>query len=726
MKTIKNILKLWIMTLAALYITGCDDPSAHLPETPEVEILSSQSLLFPREGGVKSISFETNRPWTARLLNETDWVTFTPEKGNAGRHEIVITVTEQPAGADFREVILVINSSASGKDIHVMQSGKPIVSTFNATGVSETSATLNGAWVYGGEDITVTEYGFALNAGEGTFEKKAVESRDEATGTFALDLKELQPETAYTYHSYVVTSENEEICGEDVQFVTPAAPVDKTIAGFKTHIRTAVEAGKTGILSENFIVYGTVLSSYVPAADLSGSSDFPAKEAYIQINDAAAANSGLTLYFKNAADNVYKTGDLLKIRMKDSEMIHRASGSVAAYITPGQIEVTGTGEVMEAIVINHTEISAYEAMPVKIENTQMVKVHTTDGTEKWGDTNLWTLEVENSDITYQMYIASDSELAGQPKETGSGYISGIVLAGSSEFAVQANAVSLKGERFISLLEPRFTELGLDLESLIIGVENELELSLKYENGGSKVINGSDIKITSNVDFTAEIESTYTLKKNNGSLKIIAKVTPVDYTPVSFTVTGFLDGEHTAQIAVTDPVVVDKGNFEATWTIVGKNSESAGSSNNDAVSVTSILLTGKQSNYSDANAATAFDANDASNKLTSPATYFETSVTVTSGTLDIWGFSYDDRSSIENVKVSVQYSTGSAQFKEIAEYEMGEEKSGSRSFDLQSISDLQSLAAGTVVRFRIVPMSSASKDKYGIRNTAAPSLWGNVK
>ena len=129
MKTITKFLKFWLTMLAGMFIASCNDPSAHLPETPGVEVLTSQSLLFPREGGSQSVHFETNRPWTAQVLNTPDWVTFTPEKGDAGNHEVVITVSQQPEGANFREAVLVINSSAAGKDIHVMQSGKPIVST---------------------------------------------------------------------------------------------------------------------------------------------------------------------------------------------------------------------------------------------------------------------------------------------------------------------------------------------------------------------------------------------------------------------------------------------------------------------------------------------------------------------------------------------------------------------------------------------------------------------
>ena len=719
MKTIIRNTKLWIMMIAGTLIAACNDPSAHLPEKPEMEVFSSQDLLFAREGGSMSVSFQTNRPWTAQVINSPDWISFSPDKGNAGNHEIVITVSEQPEGANYREAVLVINSSAAGKDIHVMQSGKPIVVTFEATGVSETTATLNGSWIYSGKDLSVTEYGFALKYGNNDFVKTAVETIDENTGAFILDLAELQPETEYTYHSYVVTSEDEEICGSDIMFKTPAIPVAKTIAEFKAYTRKSVTKGKTSVLNENFIVEGVVLSSYVPAEDRPAKAVFPAAEAYIQITDANTADSGLTLYFKAATDNTFNAGDKVKIRMKDATLQHSSAGAVSAYPVVSQIEVTGSGNVLEPITIAHTSLADYEAMPVKIEKSQLIKVHTTDGTELWKDSDLWTLEVENSDVTYQMYIPAASELASQNKQTGSGYVSGIVITDGKEMAVEAYAASLEGERFVSLLEPRFTELNFDLENLIVGVENELELSLRYENGGSKEINGSDIKITSNVEFTAEIEDTYTLKKAGGSIKIMVKLTPADYTPVIFTVSGFLEGEQSGELEVKDPVVVDKGNFEATWTVVGKNSESAGSSNNPAVSVSSLVLTGEQTNYKDANAATKFDGNN----TTAPSTYFETAVTVNSGTLALYGFSYMERGT-SGTQVSIQYSIANANFVEIANYTM--EDGGERSFDFADINALKSIGAGTNVKFRIVPIGATSKDKYGLTDAAPISLWGNVK
>lgn len=719
MKTITKNLKYWLIMLAGMFAASCNDPSAHLPETPEVEIFTSQSLLFPRKGGSQSVCFETNRPWTVKAINTPEWVTFTPDKGDAGSHEVVITVVEQPEGANYREAILVINSSAAGKDIHVMQSGKPVVATFDASGVSETTAILNGSWIYSGKDITVTEYGFALKSGDASFIKKPVEAKDENTGAFELSLADLQPETSYTYHSYAVTSEEEEICGEDIVFQTPALPVVKTIAEFKAYTRENVTKGKTSVLNENYIVGGTVLSSYVPAEDRPAKAVFPATEAYIQITDANKANSGLTLYFKSAADNTFNTGDKVKIRMKDATLRHSSEGAVSAYPVISQIEVTGSGEALEHITIAHTSIADYEAMPVKIENSQLIKVHTTDRTELWKDSDLWTLEVENSDVTYQMYIPAASGLASQNKQTGSGYVSGIVITDGNEIALEASAVSLEGERFVSMLEPRFTELNFDLENLIIGIENELELSLRYENGGSREIDGNDIKITSNVEFTAEIEDTYTLKKTGGSIKIMVKLTPADYSPVTFTVSGFLDGEQSGEIEVKDPVVVDKGNFEATWTVVGKNSESAGSSNNPAVSVTSLILTGEQTNYKDSNAATKFDGNN----TTAPTTYFETTVTVNSSTLALYGFSYMERGT-SGTQVSVQYSIANANFVEIANYTM--EDSGERSFDFAEVNALKSIGAGTSVKFRIVPVGATAKDKYGLTDAAPISLWGNVK
>ena len=50
---------------AALIAAGCDKTS-RLPEKPELDTGVSE-LLFPMSGGEQTVSFETNRDWTAMV-----------------------------------------------------------------------------------------------------------------------------------------------------------------------------------------------------------------------------------------------------------------------------------------------------------------------------------------------------------------------------------------------------------------------------------------------------------------------------------------------------------------------------------------------------------------------------------------------------------------------------------------------------------------------------------
>jgi hypothetical protein len=92
-------------------------------------------------------------------------------------------------------------------------------------------------------------------------------------------------------------------------------------------------------------------------------------------------------------------------------------------------------------------------------------------------------------------------------------------------------------------------------------------------------------------------------------------------------------------------------------------------------------------------------------------------------LDLYGFSYAERGT-SGTEVSVQYSIANANFVEFTSYTM--EETGERSLDFSEVNALKSIGAGTNVRFRIIPVGTAAKDKYGLTNAASISLWGNIK
>ena len=140
-----------VLTLACT-AWSCSDASSELPEKPEMSF-SGKPILFSEEGGERSVSFTTNRAWTAQLINNLDaaqqpWCTLSVESGGAGSHRI--TIEAQPLEGDYREAILILNASAAGGEITVMQSGQPVITTADAVAVDESAATLGGSWIYSG------------------------------------------------------------------------------------------------------------------------------------------------------------------------------------------------------------------------------------------------------------------------------------------------------------------------------------------------------------------------------------------------------------------------------------------------------------------------------------------------------------------------------------------------------------------------------------------------
>jgi hypothetical protein len=91
----------------------------------------------------------------------------------------------------------------------------PTVTTNNATGVSYTSGTLNGAITKG--DLDITDKGFewkkVSDANYTTVSKGA------SAGTITHNLTGLQPNTQYTYHAYATTSDGT-VYGENKTFTT--------------------------------------------------------------------------------------------------------------------------------------------------------------------------------------------------------------------------------------------------------------------------------------------------------------------------------------------------------------------------------------------------------------------------------------------------------------------------------------------------------------------------
>ena len=191
---------------AALIAAGCDKTS-RLPEKPELDTGVSE-LLFPMSGGEQTVSFETNRDWTAMvdttlISPDVSWCSISASDGDSKKNTLTVIVDGMEG--DYREAKLILNASAAGKVIRIMQSGIPIVTTAAPTEITESGALLSMTWQYAGE-ISISDAGFALKeSSSAEFTDLSVEGAD-VPGTYTLSAEGLEASASYVVKAHVVTS----------------------------------------------------------------------------------------------------------------------------------------------------------------------------------------------------------------------------------------------------------------------------------------------------------------------------------------------------------------------------------------------------------------------------------------------------------------------------------------------------------------------------------------
>ena len=135
----KSFYLLALLFTASTIFIGCrsDDPYEPTPPPPPTEYIVvdceealTQTVYANEEAGESTVSFTTLAPWTSSinevrssgaLRSVTDsWVTITPDRGNAGTHEIEITLEPNLTGAD-RTVEIIITSGGSSITIRITQ-----------------------------------------------------------------------------------------------------------------------------------------------------------------------------------------------------------------------------------------------------------------------------------------------------------------------------------------------------------------------------------------------------------------------------------------------------------------------------------------------------------------------------------------------------------------------------------------------------------------------------
>lgn len=733
----KNIRSKCLMLLlpTVFMFAGCDKTS-RLPEKPEL-VSSASELLFPMSGGDQTVSFETNRAWTAMvdttgISSDVSWCTISATGGESGGH--AITVTVEGMEGDYREAKLILNASAAGKVIRIMQSGVPLVTTGAPSEITESSAVLSMTWRYSG-DISLSGMGFALKESSASdFSDLSIEETG-VPGTYTLAAEGLKSSTGYAVKAFVETADGARYEGEEVTFTTAEAPRMVPISEIKAMGRE-VAAGGASTVTENLIVEATVIASYVapsPEAEpVPEAMSVSVEETKIIVVDGTGKDSGITLNLEDGT-NVYERGDRISVRVKDAAISHTGSGAVYLKPLPSMIEKLSSGEPVAPVTVSHTELAGYESMYVTVGNTQLLSSYSDQAT--WSSSDRLSFEVEGSDESYDAFVPASSEIASEAPSMNSGSVSGIVVSDDvSSYLLMLSSrddvAGLDGERFESLLtlsfmEPEFSgvmHVGEKIANAVIRIE--------YRNGDGTVLDNVSATVSGPASEGISVVpvSDVTLT-GSGYMDLVVEGTPAVEGEVTFTVAG-IDGldNPSCSAVVEQPYVPVVGNFNVSWDFNGIDKSAsevplAGGSSASGIEVSpmSHVGTGEKNNWRDSWGFDGWDTNGAD----SPSKYFTFSVVVPQGrSLDLTGMDliYRINPKSSTVDLYVQYSVNGAPFRNAYKV-LKSAETDHPSIPLGTLSDLTGIAEGSTVVFRIFAISTDKSLVWGLSKTL--SLYGST-
>ncbi|MBR5850643.1 MAG: BACON domain-containing protein [Alistipes sp.] len=725
----KQLAGLMLLLLAA-FAGSCNDPSSQLPEAPSMSELSDV-IYFSEEGGTQTISFSTNRAWTASLMNNLTsanepWCELSAESGAAGPHKIAINVT--PLQGDYREAILLLNASATGAEIVISQSGQPVITTNEASDINEAKATLSGAWRYSGE-IEVSEFGFEVaTKSNGTYTRYPVAEKAE-DGSFAYQLTALSAETSYLYRIYIQTPDVV-YTGEVKEFKTDKAAAPIAVSTLKEAIFQLAKGGSKNY-TENDLIKGVVIAAY--AAD-------ETQAASLLLQDGTQANSGIRVILSEQGAATYQKGNYLEVRLKYGKMEHSEQG-LASIVAPADgIRLLENNKSVEVVAVDHTKLADYEAMCVAIEQSQLTRLFTNaTNYPTWSAAELWGVEVNGSEKSYSIHVPANSALASQVPATGSGTVKGLVeLYANGEYVLccqkSEDVAGLTNDRFASLLDLAFLQPEFK-GSLVVDEPASGSVVIPYRNGDYSTLPGTiSVEVSGEAAEGISVASVtdFQIGAGSGEITLAVSGTPTTAGVITFTVIGLdeLGNKNSCTAEVIAPAVPEVGNFEAIWntgTAKGDSVMKLSSNSNASIEVSDWTLHASSSNITATKwadfAATGWDANES---VLAPVQYFETTLKVGVGAkLVLSGMDITHRINGGDVTLSVQYAINGGAFAEIESMLL---TSATEPFtvNLGKVAALTSVVEGSVVTIRLVPKATSSSIKWGIKAKSRFAVYGNVE
>ncbi len=114
------LLLLW--SVSSVFLTGCEDEK----EEPDFISEIASEFLFDQHGKTQTISFTTNKAWTATLSPRDTWCGISPVSGEAGKATIKVNVNENKDYTD-RAVTLSIKAGDIEKRVTITQTQKDAI-----------------------------------------------------------------------------------------------------------------------------------------------------------------------------------------------------------------------------------------------------------------------------------------------------------------------------------------------------------------------------------------------------------------------------------------------------------------------------------------------------------------------------------------------------------------------------------------------------------------------
>ena len=127
MKTFSKPLYLLLSFLFISTFTGCSDEETNKPnkeDSPKITQFEQGDFICKNEGGVYTISFSTNTDWKSSI--NADWCNIEPTNGGAGKHNIMLIVSENTNNED-REAVVKIECGTDFRTFKVSQKREQVI-----------------------------------------------------------------------------------------------------------------------------------------------------------------------------------------------------------------------------------------------------------------------------------------------------------------------------------------------------------------------------------------------------------------------------------------------------------------------------------------------------------------------------------------------------------------------------------------------------------------------